>query len=76
MRPVRIDPHVLITHWNSVYPPGTEVDLREDDGAVTRTKTRSDAWVLGGHTAVVQVEGKPGCFALDRVTAALEGQTA
>jgi hypothetical protein len=29
--------------------------------------TNSEAWVLSGHTAVVGLTGKSGCFALDNI---------
>jgi hypothetical protein len=62
---------VLVKHWNTVYAVGIDVDLREDDGAITRTKTRSEAWVMGEHSAVVMVEGKSGGYDLARVTPVL-----
>lgn len=55
--------------WNEKYPVGTEVlfyhlqpHLTQE--APVRTRTRSEAWLLGGHTPVVQVEGQSGCHAL------------
>ena len=39
--------------------------LREGDGVVS--KTRTEAMVLSGHTAVVWVEGHPACIALSHV---------
>lgn len=53
--------------WNSRHPVGTDVFLTLDNGDEKRTKTRSEAWVLSGHTAVIQVEGVAGCYALERV---------
>jgi hypothetical protein len=53
--------------WNARHPVGTAVLLREDDGRDTLTKTRSEAWVMGGHTAVVMVEGKRGGWDLERL---------
>lgn len=50
------------------YPEGTPVRVRKDDGAVLETKTRSEAWMLGGHTAVIMVEGISGCYSLERVS--------
>jgi len=57
-----------VDKWNQANPVGTDVDVTDDLGQVTGTRTRSEAWVLGGHTAVVQIEGKAGCMALSRVT--------
>lgn len=53
--------------WNESNPPGTPVQVLRDNGNRLRTKTRSNAWALGGHTPVVQIEGISGCYLLDRV---------
>lgn len=71
-RPSKIAPEALALHWNTAYAVGIEVDLREDDGRITRTTTRSAAWVLGGHTAVIEVDGRSGCYRLDRLTPVLK----
>ena len=47
--------------WNERHPVGTKVTVR-DDGGIWQTTTRSEAWVLGDHTAIIMVEG--GCIAL------------
>jgi len=54
--------------WNRQNPVGCDVDVKRDDGQVTQTRTRSEAWLLGGHTPVICVEGISGCYALERVT--------
>lgn len=54
--------------WNRFCPVGCEVNVRRDDGQMLQTKTRSEAWLAGGHTPVICVEGITGCFALERVT--------
>jgi hypothetical protein len=46
---------------------GTKVRVKRDNGDVVETTTRSAAHVLGGHTAVVFVDGISGCYALERV---------
>lgn len=46
---------------------GTPVLVTLDDGKLWQTKTRSEAWVLGDHTAVVMLEGKSGGYLLERV---------
>lgn len=57
-----------VDDWNSKYPPGTPVIVLGDiKGDIRRTLTRSIAWVLGGHTPVVQVQGITGCYSLERV---------
>jgi hypothetical protein len=54
--------------FNRQCPIGTEVHLVDDFGKVSHTRTRSIAWVIGDHTAVVNVEGISGCYDLDRIT--------
>jgi hypothetical protein len=53
--------------WNKAHPVGTEVKFHwvigKPDHRVTRTRTA--AYVLSQHTAVVFVEGVAGCVALD-----------
>jgi hypothetical protein len=55
--------------WNTQHPVGTPVRYwtghREGDGKASHT--RSAAHVLGGHTAVVWVEGESSCIALTHV---------
>lgn len=53
--------------WNVENPVGTEVIVTRDNGDELRTKTRSEAWVLSEHTAVVMVEGIAGGYLLSRV---------
>lgn len=49
--------------WNAAHPIGTPVtryrlvDPLEDP---VETKTRSEAWLMGGHTAMVMVDGIAG----------------
>ena len=56
-----------VDQWNSVFPVGTSVWYRTDGGSELPDKTRSEAELLSGHTAVIWLEGKSGCVALDRV---------
>lgn len=53
--------------WNEKHAVGTNVLVRKDLGDVLATKTRSEAYVLGGHTAVIMVDGITGCYDLSRV---------
>ena len=46
---------------------GESVIVTLDDGTKWKTKTRSEPWLLGGHTWVVQLEGRAGCYDLRRV---------
>jgi len=49
-----------VAEWNATYPIGTPVThyryvTPPREG--TQTKTRSEAWIMGGHSAMVMVEG-------------------
>lgn len=55
-----------VDEWNAKYPIGTAVIVTKDNGVQVHTKTRSEASVLSGHTAVIWLEGLSGCYALDR----------
>lgn len=57
----------LVADWK--HPVGTPVRYRRDDGSFITTRTRSEPHVLGGHTAVIWLEGHAGCFSLSRVEA-------
>lgn len=49
--------------WNAIHPVGTPViwyPYRDSFADARHTKTRSEAWELGGGTAVVLVEGRTG----------------
>lgn len=56
----------LVAAWEGT-PDGTPVVVTKDRGEQVATKTRSGPWLLGGHTAVIQLEGISGCYALERV---------
>lgn len=64
-----LSPDALAYGWNQRFPVGTAVrywtGLREGIGKLS--KTRSEAQVLGGHTAVVWIENQVGCVALSHV---------
>jgi len=56
--------------WNAKHPVGTPViryalinPLREG----TETETRSEAWVMGGHSVMVMVNGVAGGVCLESV---------
>ncbi len=55
----------LVDAWT--HPEGTAVTVTLDDGSTWETTTRSAPWLLGGHTAVIMLEGKSGGYALERV---------
>ena len=66
-RAVQGDPKAQAEVWNARHPSGTEVNVKLDNGDIWPTKTRSEAWVLGDHTAVVMLEGRSGGYLLERV---------
>lgn len=60
-----------VNDWNAQHPIGTRVmryklihPLREGN----ETQTRSEAWIMGGHSAMVMVEGVSGGVCLESVT--------
>jgi hypothetical protein len=55
-----------VANWNDHHPVGTPVYYRPIAGEADErpTKTRSEAWLLGGHTAVVMVDGIAGGVAV------------
>ena len=57
----------LCDTWNRLYPIGTEVKYHPVIGepAHRLRKTRGEAYVLSGHTAVVFLESESGCVALE-----------
>lgn len=57
-----------VQSWNNLVPVGASVDVVKDDGTIVNTKTQSEAFMLGGHTAVIHLEGISGAYSLSRVT--------
>ncbi|MFF7879158.1 hypothetical protein ACFZDM_33595 [Streptomyces californicus] len=73
-------PALTAERWNAQYPVGTPVyaypGLRPEDDPTDpqlTTRTRSKASVLGGHNAVVWVEGHGACISLTHVDPRPEG---
>jgi hypothetical protein len=64
-----VSPEVLAAKWNKRFAVGTRVrywtGVRHGMGKVSNT--RSEARVLGGHTAVVWIEDETGCVALSHL---------
>lgn len=56
-----------VQDWNARVFVGHPCHVTRDDGSSFFTRTRSEAWLLGDRTPVVQVEGISGCYALSRV---------
>ncbi len=63
----------LVNAWNKEHKPGVDVIVIKDDTSEVRTKTISEAFMLGvcreypGHTAVITLDGFRSCYRLDRV---------
>lgn len=53
--------------WNKLHRPGIGVLVKLDNGKLWHTKTRSEAWELGGGQPVVLLEGRPGGCDLSRI---------
>ena len=52
--------------WNASVPIGAEIEYRMVPGAPPmRYTTRCEAYVMGGHTAVVMLNDKRGCVAIN-----------
>ena len=68
-RPSITDQIRSVADWNDKYPVGTPCTVEMDSGEIRATKTRSSAWMLSGHSAVVMLEGIPGAYLLSRVRA-------
>src|SRR3954447_13362305 len=61
-----------VEEFNQRFPVGSEVMLKKDfELEPIRTKTRSEAFVLSGHSAVVFLEGVSGCYLITHVSEAM-----
>lgn len=57
--------------FNAAHPVGADVFVKLDGkDEPYRTKTRSEAQILSGHSAVIWLENVSGCYLLDRVRGA------
>lgn len=60
----------LVDDWNAAYPIGTPVTrykLINPLAEPQETKTRSAAWLMSGHSAMVMVEGISGGVLVESV---------
>ncbi len=57
-----------VNNFNARFAPGDAVSVRMDDGTARITRTRSEAQVLNGHSAVIWLDDVRGCYLLDRVS--------
>lgn len=69
--PLGRDPHHAALMWSATHSEGTPVRYypRKGSREFRETTTRSAAWVMGGHSAMVMVEGVSGGVSLDHVVA-------
>jgi hypothetical protein len=65
----RPDLQKAVDRWNRTYAIGTPVVVKKDSLEGVRGKTTSEAYVLGGHSAVIHIDTIRGCYALERVAA-------
>lgn len=56
-----------LAEWNRQHPEGSPCLLRLDNRTEVPTKTRSNAWRIGGGHVVVMVEGWTGGWRIERV---------
>ncbi len=59
----------MVKEWNKLHGIGCKVEVTRDLGETQQTTTRSEAQMLGDHTAVIWLDGISGCYALERVKA-------
>ena len=66
----RPNPQKEVDAWNARVKVGDTISYVEVKGLTEPQtfKTKSEAEVLSGHTAVVWLEGKRGCVAVDHCT--------
>lgn len=60
----------LVDDWNEKYPVGTPVTryrLVNPLSEPFETETRSEAWLMGGHSAMVMVKGVAGGVMVESV---------
>jgi hypothetical protein len=55
--------------FNAAHQVGAAVSVELDSGKVRETVTTSEAQVMGGHSAVIWLDGISGCYDLERVMA-------
>lgn len=62
----------VVDEWNAEHPVGTVVTRYKFVNPLRlhqETKTRSEAWLMGGHTAMVMVDGVSGGVLVESVIA-------
>ena len=72
MRPTKSNARIQeleVENWNLRHQVGVDVEVTMDNREVRKTKTRSQAFMLSGHSAVIHLEGIAGAYLLARVRA-------
>lgn len=67
----------FVREWNADHPIGTPIrfwPLSRGEDPVYHGRTRSEAWLLGGHSAVVLTTNYSGAVALSHVEVITEEQ--
>jgi len=62
-----------LADFNAKHPVGTPVtytEVKEIPSTARQTKTRSVAWIMGGHSVMVMVEGISGGVCVEHITPA------
>jgi hypothetical protein len=65
-RPKKKDQAALVASWAKA-PIGTDVMVTLDSGEEKMTKTSSEPFMLGAHTACIMLDGISGAYSLERV---------
>lgn len=56
-----------VKRWNENHFIGERVSVLVDDRSTIQTITKSDAWLMRGHSAMILVDGIVGAYSLGRV---------
>ncbi|WP_213761755.1 hypothetical protein [Caballeronia sp. dw_19] len=77
-RPKRPDPYKEVYEFNARVQVGETVEYSEVIGLSTPVvyRTRTEASILSGHTAVVWLEGKSGCVCVSHCAPVRAGSPA
>lgn len=72
-RPTQKQLNAQVAEWNATHPIGTMVSFENIRGAgeTHRGKSKTEASVLNGSSAVIWIEGKSGCVMLSHCKAIL-----
>jgi hypothetical protein len=57
-----------VDEFNNLYRVGSFVHVHKDSGEIVYTTVKTEAQILGGHSAVAWFDGISGCYRVDRVS--------